>query len=105
MAAEGWCRMSDLAFYIQQYLPSAEGVELEQRIALLKARDWAAALRGRAENGLALDLACLAHDIAGQWLYAEGESTERLSMAVILCRRLVGAAMVEEALSEGEVAP
>ncbi len=38
--------MTDLAFHIRQFVPSAEGVELDHRAALLKARDYAAALRG-----------------------------------------------------------
>jgi hypothetical protein len=34
--------MTDLVFHIRQFVPTAEGAELDHRMALLKARDYAA---------------------------------------------------------------
>lgn len=91
--------MSDIAFHIRQFVPTAEGVELEYRAALLKARDYAAASRGRAESSLAYDLACAAHEVAGEFLFAD-VSVPRLDLSVKLCRHLVSAAHLAEFLDE-----
>lgn len=95
--------MSDLSFHVRQYLPDARGEELEHRIALLKARDWAAAMRGRTSVLQSFNLAVEAHEVAGQYVFAVGETVERLAFAVKLTRYLVGAAMVAEQLADGEV--
>ena len=96
--------MSDLAFHVRHYVPDAEGEELEARIALLKARDWAAALRGRTTCLLAFNLACEAHEAAGGYVFAEGETVQRLGFAAKLCRHLVAAAVIAEQLECGEIA-
>ena len=96
--------MSDLAFHVRAYVPAAEGAELGARVALLKARDWAAALRGHTACQLALNLACEAHDAAGEFVFATGETVQRLEFAARLCRHLVAAAMLAEQLADGEVA-
>ena len=93
--------MSDLSFHVRQFVPNAEGEELELRNALLKARDYAAALRGRAASELACNLACEAHELAGAFAFAE-TSIPRLKMAVGCCRNLVQAAMYADGLAEGE---
>lgn len=96
--------MSDLSFHVRAYVPDAAGEELEARVALLKARDWAAALRGCTVNSQALNLACDAHEVAGAFVFAVGETTQRLALAVKLCRHLVAAATLAEQLDDGEIA-
>lgn len=91
-----------LAYHIQQYCPGAEGEELAHRVALLKARDWAASLRGNATSWIAQHCATRAHEIAGAFVFRPGESLARLELAVTLCRRLVGAAMAADALDSEE---
>lgn len=95
--------MSDLAFHVRQYLPEAQGEELEHRIALLKARDWAAAMRGRTTVLQSFNLAVEAHEAAGAFVFKIDETVERLAFAVKLTRHLVGAAMMAEQLADGEV--
>ena len=95
--------MSDLSFHVRQYVPTAQGEDLEHRTALLKARDWAAVLRGRVDSAFALQLVIQAHDVAGEFVFAKDESPERLAFAVKLCRHLVGAAVIAEQLENGEV--
>lgn len=88
-----------LGFHIRQYCPSAEGEELAQRIVLLKARDWAAALRGRTTSWLGDQCACHAHEVAGRYVFRSGESEARLKMAAQLCRALVQAAGAADSLN------
>lgn len=95
--------MSDLAFHIRTYVPDASGDELEARITLLKARDWAAALRGRTTCLLAFNLACSAHEAAGEFVFAVGETSQRLAFAAKLCRHLVTAAILAEQLETAEI--
>lgn len=96
--------MTDLSFHVRQYVPTAEGDELVHRETLMKARDWAAAMRGRTHTRAAFDLACQAHEIAGGYVFAEGETPLRLKQAADLCRHLVAAAMLHENLdAEGEL--
>ena len=85
--------MSDLAFHVREFVPAAAGAELEARVSLLKARDYAAALRGRVETERALHCAAEAHELAGQFLYADVPS-DRLKIAVACCRNLVHAAFL-----------
>jgi hypothetical protein len=95
--------MTDLSSHIRQYLPDAQGEELEHREALLKARDWAAALRGRTNTVRAFNLAVDAHEVAGEFVFAQGETPQRLAFAAKLARHLVAAAMLAEQLDDGEV--
>jgi len=93
--------MTDLSFHIREFVPAAEGPELEHRTALLKARDYAAMLRGSVESRTALDHAADAHEMAGAFVYAD-VPPERLEIAVKYCRHLVHAAFLAEHLdSEG----
>jgi hypothetical protein len=91
-----------LAFHIRQYCPGAEGQELAQRMALLKACDWTSALRGCSTSWLADQAACHAHEIAGRFVFRREESEVRLALAAQLCRSLIRAAMALDSLdSEG----
>jgi len=94
--------MSDLAFHVRQFVPDcADGQEMEHRTALLKARDFAAAQRGKVTGDWAIQLACDAHDTAGAFVYADVPA-DRLKIAVALCRNLVHAAYLADHLeSEG----
>lgn len=88
--------MSDLAFHIRQFVPDcADGEELEQREALLKARDFAAALRGRTEGSVATEHAIHAHELAGAFVFAP-VPLPVLQMAVKYCRCMVQAAFIAD---------
>lgn len=90
-----------LAFHVRSYLPDAEGKSLEYRVKLIEYRDRAAIIRGQTTSRLAIELAAEAHERAGAVVYAADEPEQRLEMTVILCRRLIGAAMAAEQLDEG----
>lgn len=93
--------MEDLAIQIQQFVPDAAGEELEHRISLYKARDHAAMLRGQSTILQAFQLACDAHEAAGEFLYAD-MAPDRLKLAATYVRNLVHAAfLAEQLLSEG----
>ena len=93
--------MSDLSFHVRQFVPEcADGEEMEHRTALLKARDFAAAQRGKVFSDWAINLSCSAHETAGAFVFAD-VSNDRLKIAVALCRNLVHAAYLAEHLSEG----
>lgn len=92
--------MSDMSFHIRQFVPAcSDGEEMEQRTALLVARDFAAAQRGRLFSDWALALSAEAHAIAGQFVFAP-VPVDRLTIAVAYCRNLVQAAYLAEHLSE-----
>lgn len=91
--------MSDLSFHIRQFLPDCDGEELEARQSLLKARDYAASIRGRGVTGLALDHAVTAHEMAGAWLYAPAP-VDRLKIVLGYCRNLVHAAYLADHLAD-----
>ncbi len=92
--------MTDLSFHIRQYVPDATGEELEHRKALMKARDYAAALRGQTLGQLAYSHACDAHEMAGEFVFAP-VPIARLDLAVKYCRHIVMAAFLADHL-EGE---
>jgi len=93
--------VEDLAIQIQQFVPDAAGEELEHRISLYKARDHAAMLRGQSTILQAFQLACDAHEAAGEFLYAD-MAPDRLKLAATYVRNLVHAAfLAEQLLSEG----
>ncbi|MEL7690538.1 hypothetical protein [Citromicrobium bathyomarinum] len=92
--------MSDLSFHIRSHLPECEGEELEHRIALLKARDYAAWLRTRVSSQVALAHAADAHEMASAYLYAD-VLPDILKVAVGYCRNLVHAAFLADHLLEG----
>lgn len=103
MGAQEFASDPMLEAHVKQFVPDAAGKELELRVTLLKARDWAAALRGRTVSWVATEFACHAHDVAGLFVFRLGESVARLSMATDLCRALVKAAMAADSLDGEEV--
>lgn len=85
-------------FHVREFVPTANGLELEHRVGLLKARDWAAHYLANSDSYLARCLAHDAHSLAGQFVFMADVSIDRLNVASIACRRLVGAAMAVEHL-------
>ncbi len=88
--------MSDLSFHVRQFVPAADGEEMEHRQALLRARDYAAMMRGQTVSNAAYDLAWRAHEAAGEFVFASDVPLPRLKAAVSYCRHLVQAAMLAE---------
>lgn len=96
--------MSELTFHIHEFVPGAEGVELQHREALLKARDYATALCSDAVSRRAYEMACDARDMAGEFVFAD-VPVKRLEIAVKFCRFSVMAAMLADHLDyEGTAA-
>lgn len=91
--------MTDLAFHIRQFVPAAEGAELEHRIALLNARSCAGELVGQAIGDMAYSTARDALDIAQAFVFAEAPAA-RLQIALQLCRHLVMAAYLADHLED-----
>ncbi len=90
-----------LVAYIHQFVPDAQGKELELRLALVKARDYCARLRGTTVNFRAHNHACDGHEMAGEYVFAD-VPTGRLEIAVSYCRHIVMAAFLADHLeSEG----
>lgn len=88
--------MSDLSFHVRQFVPAcADGEEMAARSALLSARDYAARLRGTARSGTAYDHAIAAHDMAGEFVFAD-VPVDRLKLAVAYCRNMVQAALIAD---------
>lgn len=83
---------------VREFVPTADGLELAHRVSLLKARDWAAHYLANSESYLARCLGHDAHSLAGQFVFMTDVSVDRLNLAAIACRRLVGAAMAVENL-------
>ena len=88
---------------VLHYLPTSAGADLDLRVRLLKARDMAAAMRGRSESALADWLACQCHDLAGAMVFAGGLREAQLDLAVQLCRSLVRAAMAADSLNSSDI--
>jgi hypothetical protein len=86
------------AFHVRAYLPEAEGEELEHRIGLLKARDYAARLRGQVTSAASQEHAANAHEIAGAIVFNPRIRGTDLKVAVDYCRCLVKAAMYADQL-------
>ena len=87
---------------VLHFLPNAAGAELDLRVRLLKARDMAAAMRGRTESTLADWLACQCHELAGAMVFAGGQDETRLDLALQLCRSLIRGAMAADSLHSEE---
>lgn len=87
---------------VLHYLPASDGRDLDLRVRLLKARDMAAAMRGRTESVLASWLACQCHETAGAIVFAAGVGEARLDLAVQMCRALIKAAMAADSLNSDE---
>lgn len=88
--------MSELSFHVRQFVPDcADGEEMELRTALLVARDYAASLRSRVGTGWSLTLAAEAHEMAGEYAFAEA-SLDGLKVTRDYCRNLVQAAMLAD---------
>ena len=75
----------DLARHVLTFVPDADGDELTNRIALLKYRDWAAALRGATTSWLASQLSCEAHDLAGRMVFRHRE-TAKIAVSDFIAR-------------------
>lgn len=90
--------MSDLSFHIRSFCPQAQGDELSHRETLLRARDYACALRGRAATERGRELACMAGDVASELVFSLDASPLKLAAAAKLCRSLVVAAMIFDQL-------
>lgn len=84
------------------YLPSSAGTDLDMRVRLHKARDMAAALRGRSESALASWCACQCHEIAGGVVFAAGVTEAQLDLVLQLCRSLIRAALAADSLNSEE---
>lgn len=89
--------MRDLIFHVQQFLPDSQGRDLELRTTLLKAMNYAAAMRGRYDRPRAYGYAADAHDLAGHYVF-RSVPIHVLEMAVDACRALVKAAQLVDAL-------
>lgn len=87
---------------VLHYLPTSAGADLDLRVRLHKARDMAAALRGRSQSVLANWLACQCHELAGEMVFAGGLREEQLNLAVQLCRSLIRAALAADSLNSDE---
>jgi hypothetical protein len=90
--------MSDLAFHIRQFVPDCQdGDEMEQRQALLKARDYAVSLIPTRRELIAMDHAIAARDVADAFVFAD-VPVARLKIAVSYCRHLVQCAFISDHL-------
>lgn len=90
--------MTDLLTQVRHFVPDCQdGDELEQRRALLKAREYAAMLRAQAEGDIAIEHAIAAHEAAGAYCYAK-VPVARLKIAVGYCRAMVQAAFLADHL-------
>lgn len=90
--------MTDLSFHVRQFVPDcADGEEMEQRQALLRARDYATVLRSKVTCEAAYNHAIDAHEMAGAYVFAD-VSPDRLKVAVAYCRNLVHAAFLADHL-------
>lgn len=85
--------------HVRQFLPDCDGKELEHRVALLKTRDRAAALRGRSDCPLAINYACDAHSLAGDFVFLKRATLPELELAVQTSHRMIGAALGLDSLS------
>ena len=89
--------MRDLIFHVHQFRPDSQGKDLELRTNLLKAMDYAVAMRGRYDHPRAYGYAADAHDLAGHYAL-RSVPIHMLEMAVDACRALVKAAQLVDAL-------
>lgn len=88
--------MSDLAFHVRQFVPDCQdGDEMAARCGLLTARDYAARLRGSAVSNIAYDHAIAAHEMAGEFVFADAP-LDRLKLATAYCRNMVQAALIAD---------
>jgi len=89
--------MRDLTFHVHQFRPDSQGEDLELRETLLKAMDYAAAMRGTYDRPRAYGYAADAHDLAGHYVFRSAP-IHVLQMAVEACRALAKAAQLVDAL-------
>jgi hypothetical protein len=83
----------------EQMERGVEGEELQQRIALLKARHFAIGLITKSKSLAAGDHAIAAREVADAYAFAE-VSTPRLDLAVKYCRHLVQCAFLADHLED-----
>jgi hypothetical protein len=86
------------AFHIHQFMPDCQGEELEQRIALLKARGYSCTLMGSTVSELARGHAIDARNAADHFVYCPASTPVSLNRAVLYCRHLVQCAFLAEHL-------
>lgn len=89
-----------LADRVRIHCPESDETEFQHRVTLLRAQDYAMALRGSTDSRLAYDCAGWAIDVAGQFAFRRGESLVRLEEAARLARGLLSAAMRAAALND-----
>lgn len=89
---------SGLAYHVREFVPGSEGEDLEHRIALLKAREYAAKIRCKPVGEIARGHAIDAQQVADLFLHDEHCTLDRLKLAVTYCRNLVQAAVIAEFL-------
>ena len=89
--------MRDLSFHVHQFCPTSQGEDLELRTRLLKAMDYAAAMRGKYHRPRAYGYSADAHDLAGHYVFRD-VPIHVLKMAVDACRALAQAAQLVDAL-------
>lgn len=85
--------MSNLTPHIRNFVPDAEGEELEVREALMVARDYAAMLRTQPRTEWCLLLAAAAHEEASEFVFSNAPLV-RLKAVRDYCRNLVQAANI-----------
>lgn len=92
------CMATDegFTFHIHQFMPECDGDELEHRIALLKARDYAGMIRCKPIGEIARSHAVDAQEAANHFFHDAGASVQELKLAVDYCRHLVQAAFIAE---------
>lgn len=86
-----------LATYVRHFMPDAQASDLDLRIALFKARDYCASLRGSTIHQLAHNHACDGYEMAGEFVFADVPA-ERLEIAIRYCRHMVMAAFLADHL-------
>ena len=86
------------AFHVHQFMPDCEGEELELRITLLKAREFAGELRCTTISEFARNHAIDAQSAADHFLYCPSATPSKLGDAVQYCRLCVQCAYLAENL-------
>ena len=77
------CMATDegFTFHIHQFMPECDGDELEHRIALLKARDYAGMIRCKPIGEIARSHAVDAQEAANHFFHDAGASVQYLNFA------------------------
>jgi hypothetical protein len=86
---------------VRNYVPHAEGQDLELRCQLMKAQEHCAALLGNGTSAMGHSHVQAAYDIAGAMVFRHAATLVQLKAAVDYCRALCKAAMCAEILDGG----